>query len=85
MSIAQSGDIDTKGATDAEDLEYRPSDDEPFMCPRQLAYFKRKLIGWKDSIHREAQDAIFRLCRELWSYLSASTRVYYHPGRAQSG
>ena len=64
MSIAQSGDINTKGATDAEDLEYRPSDDEPFMSPRQLAYFKRKLIGWKDSIHREAQDTLTTLQNE---------------------
>jgi len=34
--------------------DYRPRADEPFMNPRQLAYFRRKLIEWKDSILREA-------------------------------
>ena len=29
---------------------YRPSDDEPFMNERQLAYFKKKLLDWKDEI-----------------------------------
>ena len=26
---------------------YRPSDDEPFMCDRQRAYFRKKLLDWK--------------------------------------
>ena len=34
--------------------DYRPSPDEEFMNPRQLAYFRRKLLEWKDSILREA-------------------------------
>mgnify|MGYP001794838929 CR=1 FL=1 len=29
---------------------YRPSDDEPFMNERQLAYFKHKLLTWKEEI-----------------------------------
>lgn len=33
---------------------YRPSADEEFMNPRQQAYFRAKLQGWKDSILREA-------------------------------
>ena len=49
---------------DVEDPEYRPSDDEPFMNPRQLAYFRRKLIDWKDSILREAQDTLATLQNE---------------------
>ena len=27
-------------------VAYRPSDDEPFMNERQLAYFKGKLNAW---------------------------------------
>jgi DnaK suppressor protein len=34
--------------------DYRPSPDEEFMNPRQLAFFRRKLLEWKDSILREA-------------------------------
>jgi DnaK suppressor protein len=34
--------------------DYRPSPDEEFMNPRQLAYFRRKLLEWKESILREA-------------------------------
>ena len=35
------------------DLEnYRPSDDEPYMGERHLAYFKRKLIDWRNEIIR---------------------------------
>jgi DnaK suppressor protein len=29
---------------------YRPSDDEPFMNERQVAYFKAKLLDWKNEI-----------------------------------
>jgi DnaK suppressor protein len=34
---------------------YRPSDDEPFMNDRQLAYFRRKLLLWKDELAQEAR------------------------------
>lgn len=29
---------------------YSPSDDEPFMNERQLEYFRKKLLSWKDEI-----------------------------------
>jgi len=40
------------------DVEYRPSDDEPFMNPRQLDYFRRKLLAWKASIVLESRGTI---------------------------
>jgi DnaK suppressor protein len=33
---------------------YRPTETEPFMSPRQLEYFRRKLIRWKEEIVRES-------------------------------
>ena len=30
--------------------DYRPSDDEPFMNPRQIAYFRNRLTNWKVEI-----------------------------------
>ena len=40
---------------------YRPSADEPFMNPRQLEYFRGKLLKWKDDILHEAQGTLSQL------------------------
>ena len=40
---------------------YRPSPDEPFMNPRQQAYFRRKLLEWKDAILRESLGTLSQL------------------------
>ncbi|MBX3564855.1 MAG: RNA polymerase-binding protein DksA [Sphingomonas sp.] len=40
---------------------YRPSGDEPFMGPRQLDYFREKLLAWKDAIYREAAGTLNQL------------------------
>jgi len=44
--------------------DYRPSPDEEFMNPRQLAYFRRKLLDWKDDILREAKETLQTLQSE---------------------
>jgi DnaK suppressor protein len=41
--------------------DYRPSDDEPFMSPRQLDYFRRKLLLWREEILRESQETLQHL------------------------
>ncbi len=41
--------------------DYKPSDDEPFMNDRQLAYFRQKLLNWKDDILRESKETISHL------------------------
>jgi DnaK suppressor protein len=38
--------------------DYRPSDDEPFMNDRQLAYFRGKLLKWKADIALEAKATL---------------------------
>lgn len=43
---------------------YRPSVDEEFMGPRQLAFFRRKLLDWKDEILREARETLQTLQSE---------------------
>jgi len=40
---------------------YRPSANEEFMSPAQLAYFRQKLLGWKDEILREAEGTMAQL------------------------
>ena len=46
---------------DALDADYRPSADEEFMNSQQTAYFRQKLIDWKESILREAQGTLAHL------------------------
>lgn len=38
--------------------DYRPAEDEPFMNDRQLEYFRRKLIAWKDDILADSRDTV---------------------------
>jgi DnaK suppressor protein len=40
---------------------YRPSANEEFMGPLQLAYFRQKLLNWKESIVRESRDTMAQL------------------------
>ena len=40
---------------------YRPASDEEFMNPRQQAFFRHKLLDWKDAILREAQGTLAQL------------------------
>lgn len=40
------------------EVEYHPTDDEPFMNSRQLDYFRRKLLAWKTSILAESRGTI---------------------------
>jgi DnaK suppressor protein len=41
--------------------DYRPSTDEPFMNERQLAYFRRKLLKWKEDILKESRETLEHL------------------------
>ena len=47
-----------------EPVAYRPSDDEPFMNERQLAYFKHKLMAWREDILRESKGTVVNLKAE---------------------
>jgi DnaK suppressor protein len=38
--------------------DYRPSTDEEFMNPRQLEYFRQRLLAWKKQILGEAETTL---------------------------
>lgn len=38
--------------------DYIPAEDEPFMNDRQLEYFRRKLVAWKNDILADSRDTI---------------------------
>ena len=37
---------------------YRPSEDEDFMNPRQLEYFRQKLLRWRDELLAESSGTL---------------------------
>ncbi len=41
--------------------DYQPADDEPFMNERQLEYFRRKLIAWRNDLLEDSRDTIVGL------------------------
>ncbi|HEV2748504.1 MAG TPA: RNA polymerase-binding protein DksA [Allosphingosinicella sp.] len=43
------------------DADYRPGANEEFMSPVQLAYFRQKLLEWKEAIIRESRDTMAQL------------------------
>ncbi|NYD90347.1 RNA polymerase-binding protein DksA [Sphingomonas melonis] len=60
--VSQIDDVTTNppAANDADD-GYRPSADEPFMSLRQQAYFRNKLLRWKDAILQDAAGTLNQL------------------------
>ena len=40
------------------DDNYRPAEDEPFMNERQVEYFRRKLLDWKNDILENSSDTV---------------------------
>lgn len=38
--------------------DYRPAETEPFMNEKQLEYFRRKLLQWKEDILEDSRDTI---------------------------
>ncbi len=56
----------TPGERQRVDLptDYRPSPDEEFMSPRQLEYFRRRLLDWRRQILSEAETTLAVLQNE---------------------
>lgn len=58
-----------------QDDGYRPSDDEEFMNERQLDYFRRKLLQWKDDIIRESRETVSHLQKETENHPDLADRA----------
>lgn len=61
---------------------YRPTDDEPFMNERQLEYFRRKLVSWKEDILRESRETLSHLQTETENHPDLSDRASSETDRA---
>lgn len=44
--------------------DYRPGTDEKFMNERQLDYFRKKLLEWKEEIYNESRGTLDQLAEE---------------------
>ncbi|KAA2316815.1 RNA polymerase-binding protein DksA [Pseudooceanicola sediminis] len=38
--------------------DYRPAEGEPFMNERQLEYFRRKLLSWREDLLADSRDTV---------------------------
>lgn len=54
---ANAGGVSMKQESFLDD-DYRPAEDEPFMNERQVEYFRRKLINWKNDLLSDSRDTI---------------------------
>ena len=46
---------------------YKPSNDQEYMNPQQLEYFRQKLLEWKSSLLEESRETLTHLKEENWN------------------
>lgn len=67
---------------DFKEVSYVPTDDEPFMNDRQLVFFKKKLLDWKDEILQEARETVSHLQTETENHPDIADRASSETDRA---
>jgi len=66
----------------ADTLDYRPTEAEPFMNPRQREYFRAKLESWKEDILRESRETLDNLQEESQNHPDMADRASSESDRA---
>jgi RNA polymerase-binding transcription factor len=64
------------------DGDYRPSEDEPFMNDRQRAYFRKKLLIWKEDIIHETRMTLAELNAQSQQHADLADRATSETDRA---
>jgi DnaK suppressor protein len=62
--------------------DYRPTEDEPFMNERQRAYFRRKLLTWREEILRSTKETLAHLQAESAQHADIADRATSETERA---
>jgi len=62
--------------------DYRPSDGEEFMNPRQLEYFRQKLLRWRSELLEETSETLLHLKEESLSEPDITDRASLETERA---
>jgi DnaK suppressor protein len=68
--------------TDVIDADYVPTESEPFMNERQKAYFRAKLITWKNDILKEARETLESLQQDSTNLPDLADRASSETDRA---
>ncbi|MBA3813001.1 MAG: RNA polymerase-binding protein DksA [Alphaproteobacteria bacterium] len=45
-------------------LNYQPTEDEPYMSPQQIEYFRQKLTKWRTDLQRETAETLHHMQEE---------------------
>ena len=61
---------------------YRPSEDEEFMSARQRAYFRQKLVAWKEDILEQSRETLSHLQQETVNHPDITDRATSETDRA---
>ena len=61
---------------------YRPSDDEPFMNDMHRAYFRKRLLEWKDEILRQTRETLAILHEDSTQHADLADRATSETDRA---
>ena len=62
--------------------DYRPSEDEPFMSDPQRAYFRRKLLNWREEILRSTKETLQHLQDDSEQHADITDRATSETERA---
>ncbi len=62
--------------------DYAPSEDEPFMNDSQRAYFRRKLLDWRDEIMRSTKETLEHLQNDSEQHADIADRATSESERA---
>ena len=70
------------GMAVAKEKAYRPSVKEPFMNDRQKAYFRQKLLDWREDILKETKETLQHLQDENQNHPDIADRASSETDRA---
>jgi DnaK suppressor protein len=54
---------------------YKPSENEEYMNPTQLEYFKQKLLNWREDLLAESRETLNHLREETWNESDLNDRA----------
>ncbi len=82
MSMDLESKVDLEETSFDSSETYQPTEGEEFMNPRQLAYFRKKLVAWKDDILRESKETLEALQEESQNHPDIADRASSESDRA---
>jgi DnaK suppressor protein len=62
--------------------DYSPGEDEPFMNPRQRAYFRQKLFSWREDLIQQTRETLVGLHEDTSQHADITDRATSETDRA---